>query len=224
MDTRDHGDAQPVPLPGLAIRLIMAFGGALWAAYGYYRFMTPYGRDVLWREDLGYSLILSHGLFILYNLPGVLALLATTWAALSCATALRSVPGKLRTGSQVLLVFAAVFGLTAMAGQLGQIDALTTGGLSFGALFLGLGLFSAGLSVAREKPSSSRLSTMISSGLMLLGGAGVMILLLRPLMFALQMLPMAFGAAACVVFGLGWILLALASRAEAKRRAADVVL
>jgi hypothetical protein len=167
MDSRDHGNAQPVPLPGPAVRLIMA---------------------------------------------------------LSCATALRSVPGKLRTGCQVLLVFAAVFGLMAMAGQLGQIDALTTGGLSFGVLFLGLGLFSAGLSVAREKPSSSRLSTMISSALMLLGGAGVMILLLRPLMFALQMLPLAFGAAACMVFGLGWILLALASRADAKEPAADVVL
>lgn len=65
---------------------------------------------------------------------------------------------------------------------------------------------------------------MISSGLMLLGGAGVMILLLRPLMFALQMLPLAFGAAACMVFGLGWILLTLASRADAKEPAADVVL
>lgn len=41
--------------------------------------------------------------------------------------------------------------------------------------------------------------------LMLLGGIGVMTLLLRPLMYALQLLPLAFWVAACMLFGLAWI-------------------
>jgi len=211
MAARADQKAQAVPMPGPAVRGAMAVGGALWALFGYYRFMTPHGNDVLWREDLGYSLILSNGLFILYNLPGVVALLATTWAALSYVVALHPMHRRLRIASVLLLMFAAVFGLMAAAGQLGQFDALTTGGLSFGVLFLGLALFTAGLAMTKGKDSTGRNRPMVASGLMLLGGIGVMTLLLRPLMYALQLLPLAFGAAACMLFGLAWIGFGLAT-------------
>lgn len=187
----------------------MAAGGALWAVFGFYRFLLPHGPDVQWREDLGYSLILSNGLFLLYNLPGVLALLMTSSAAFRYVAAVHPVNGRLGSVSRVLLVFAAVLGLMAAAGQLGQFDALTTGGLSFGVLFLGLALFLAGMAMSGGNHRPGRYQRMRGSALMLLGATGMVVLLLRPLMYALQLLPLAFGAAACILFGLGWILLAL---------------
>jgi hypothetical protein len=61
----------------------MIVGGVLWIVHGYYRNLTPHGPDVQWQEDLGYSPVLSTELFLLYNVPGILALLLTAWAALS---------------------------------------------------------------------------------------------------------------------------------------------
>lgn len=50
--------------------------------------------------------------------------------------------------------------------------------------------------------------------MILLGVTGVFTLLLRPLMFALALLPLAFGAAASALFGAAWILLAFSLRNE----------
>lgn len=143
----------------------------------------------------------------MYNLPGVLALLMTSLAAFRYVAAVQ--PGKRKLGnvSLLLLIIAAAFGLMAAAGQLGQFDALTTGGLSFGVLFLGLALFLAGLAMTGKNTSLRRYRPAPAFALILLGITGMLVLLLRPLMFALQLLPLAFGTAACVLFGVGWILL-----------------
>lgn len=37
---------------GPAVLWVMVAGGILWIVYGYFRFMTPQGPDVAWREDL----------------------------------------------------------------------------------------------------------------------------------------------------------------------------
>lgn len=207
MEKRTNSDIRNPTGTGLGVRWAMTAGGALWIVFGYYRFLVPHGPDVQWREDLGYSLILNKGLFVLYNLPGVLALLMTSLAAFWYVTAVHPARKRLGSVSRVLLVISAVFGLMATAGQLGQLDALTTGGLSFGVLFLGLALFLAGMAMTGNNTSPGMYRPIPGSALMLLGVAGMLILLLRPLMFAFQLLPLAFGAAACILFGGGWILL-----------------
>jgi hypothetical protein len=146
-------------------------------------------------------------MFILYNLPGVLALLMTALGAFPYVAAVHPVKRKLGNVSRVLLVIAAVFGSMAAVGQLGRFDALTTGGVSFGVLFLGLALFLAGLATSAKNTGTGRYGPVQGIELMLLGITGMLILLLRPLVFALQLLPLAFGTAACVLFGVGWILL-----------------
>jgi hypothetical protein len=207
METRTNVFIRNPAQVGSGVSWLMTAGGALWAVFGYYRFLLPHGPDVQWREDLGCSLILNNGLFILYNLPGVLALLMTALGAFGYVAAVHPLKRKLGNASRVLLVVAAVFGLMAAAGQLGQFDALTTGGLSFGVLFLGLALLLAGLAMTAKNTGTGRYGPVQGFALMLLGITGMLILLLRPLMFALQVLPLAFGTAACVLFGVGWILL-----------------
>jgi hypothetical protein len=208
METRTNENIRNPTYVGPGVSWLMTAGGALWAVFGYYRFLLPHGPDVQWREDLSYSLILNNGLFVLYNLPGVLALLMTSVAAIRYVAGVHPVKRKLGNMSRVLLVVAAVFGLMAAAGQLGQFDVLTTGGLSFGVLFLGLALFLAGMAMTGKSASTGRDRPIPGYALILLGITGMLVLLLRPLMFALQLLPLAFGTAACVLFGVGWILLA----------------
>lgn len=91
---------------GPAALWAMVGGGILWILHGYFRFLTPQGPDVEWREELGYSSILSNGLFLLYNLPRVMALLLTAWAALSFLQALRAGYTGLKRAAQVLVLLA----------------------------------------------------------------------------------------------------------------------
>ena len=208
METRTNEFIRTPAHVGPRVSWLMTAGGALWAVFGYYRFLLPHGPDVQWREDLGYSLILNNGLFVLYNLPGVLALLMTALGAFRYVAAVHPVKRKLGNVSRVLLIIAAVFGLMAAAGQLGQFDALTTGGLSFGVLFLGQALFLAGLAMTERNTGLRKYGPASAFALILLGITGMLVLLLRPLMFALQLLPLVIGAAVCIAFGVGWIVLA----------------
>jgi hypothetical protein len=188
--------------PGVPIA--MAVGGSLWIVYGYFRFLMPRGPDVMWREDLQYSAIISTELFLLYNLPGILALLLTAWAALSCLTTLQAArTGKKRT-AQALLALSFLFGVLGTVGQVVRFDPLTTGGLGFGVPILGLAVFLAGLSARGGKVVHDH-SSWSGLSLVLLGVIGMFTLPLRPLMFALSMLPLAFGTAVFALFGAGWI-------------------
>jgi len=180
---------------GPAVLWSMVAGGILWIVHGYFRFMTPQGSDVVWREDLGYSPILSTELFLLYNLPGVLALLLTAWAALSYLTTLRTARTGLKRAAQMLVLLASVLGLIAAAGQVVQFDPLTTGGISLGPPVLGLALFLAGLAAVRDGKGLYGHRGLLGSGLMLLGVIGMVALPLPSLMYALALLPSHSGPA-----------------------------
>ena len=200
--------------PGPIALWSMVAGGILWMVYGYFRFMAPQGPDVVWREDLGYSPILSNELFMLYNLPGVLALLLTLWAALSFTRALTLHKQKSRTkrAVQLLAVLAILFGLIAVVGQAILFDPLKTLGLALGTPLLGLAMLLAGMIIVRDPRSVSGYKRPMGPILIFLGLTGLFTLLLRPLMFALAFLPLTFGAAASAAFGAAWILLAFILR------------
>lgn len=198
----------------------MIAGGVLWIVHGYYRNLMPHGPDVQWREDLGYSPVLSTELFLLYNVPGVLALLLTAWAALSFVVVPAGSRSRLKQAALVFAALSLLLGIIAGGGQVMLFDPLTVGGLSFGVPVLGLALFLVGLAVVEEAGRTGEgHSRLLGPGLMLVGALGMFVLPLRPLMYALEMLPLAVGAGVFALFGAGWITLGVMLRNAPERNA-----
>lgn len=212
MSAVGNGPLQRMMGRGEPVLWAMIVGGVLWIVHGYYRNLTPHGPDVQWQEELGYSPVLSPELFLLYNVPGVLALLLTAWAALSFVGFLSGPRSRLKQAALVFAVLGLVLGIIAAAGQVILFDPLTFGGISFGIPVLGLALFLAGLAVARDGRSGGGYPGVLGPGLMLMGAVGMFVLPLRPLMYALELLPLAFGAGVFAVFGGGWVALAVILR------------
>lgn len=199
---------------GPVVLWVMVAGGILWIVYGYFRFMTPQGPDVVWREDLGYSPILSNELYVLYNLPGVLALLLTLWASMSFLRTVSRRRNGMKRAALLVGVLASLFGVVALAGQVILFDPLKTLGLALGTPLLGLAMLLGGLITLLDGRGSGGRQGLLVAALILLGVTGLFTLLLRPLMFAFALIPLAFGAAASSLFGAAWILLAFSLRNE----------
>jgi hypothetical protein len=199
---------------GPAVLWAMVVGGILWIFYGYFRFMTPQGPDAVWREDLQYSPIVSTELFLLYNLPGVLALLLTAWATLSYLARLRTAHTGLRRAAQILVLLAGLFGLTAAAGLVVLFAPPTMGGISLGVPALGLALFLTGLAAIRDGNGPYGRLGLLGPLLMLLGVIGMITLPLQPLIYAMALLPIAFGTAEFALFGAGWVVLGFSLRSR----------
>lgn len=197
---------------------VMVAGGALWILHGYFRFATPHGPDAVWREDLGYSPIVSTGLFLLYNLPGCLALLLTSWATLSFLATLRAERTRLHRAAEVLAIMALLLGVTACAGLVLQLAALTTGGISLGTPALGLSLLLAGLTAADDDTGLFGSPSWLRAVLMAVGAIGIFTLPLQPLMYAFGLLPLAFGTAVFALFGAGWVVLGIGLRPRRRWR------
>lgn len=112
-----------------------------------------------------------------------------------------------------------VLAIIAAAGQLILFDPLTTGGLSLGAPVVGLALFLSGVAATGDGHDREGHPKLLGLGLMLLGAVGMFVLPLRPLMYALELLPLGFGAAIFALFGAGWIILGFSLRNAAARDA-----
>ncbi|WP_457966171.1 hypothetical protein M1E17_06175 [Arthrobacter sp. D1-29] len=192
----------------------MVAGGLLWTVHGYFRFLTPQGPDAVWREDLGYSQILSTTLFLLYSLPGVLALLLTSWAALSFLPTLATGRAGLRRAARIFALLAFIFGLVAAVGQVILILSPTIAGISFGVPALGLALFLGGFAAGRKGADGNGQRRFVGLWMMLLGGVGMLTLPVPLLVYALALLPLALGTAVFALFGAGWIALAFTLRTE----------
>src|SRR5918998_4396548 len=64
-------------------------GGLLWAPYGVFEMLEPWGVDTVYRDDVGYALVTDTRLFVTYSLPGSLALLLTALGLLGVLAGLR---------------------------------------------------------------------------------------------------------------------------------------
>lgn len=195
--------------PGPGLVWSMVAGGILWMVHGCFRFIMPFGPDAEWRADLQYSPILSTERFLLYNSPGVIALLLTAWAAFSY---LRSLPGTrpgLQRTARILAVLAILFGLIAAVGLAVLFVPPTTGGISLGVPLLGLALLLAGLSVLWDRQDLHGHSGFFGRMLVILGLVGMFTLPVQPLMYALALLPLAVGTAVFALFGAGWVAVAI---------------
>jgi hypothetical protein len=194
------------PGPGLLWGTVA--GGILWMVHGYFRFIMPYGPDAEWRKDLGYSPVLSTELFLLYNVPGVLALLLTAAAAFSYLRSLPRPRRGLQRAARILAMLAILFGLIAAVGASIRSVSPTTGGISLGVPALGLALVLAGLALRSDGVDGRGQTRLLAPLLVLTGLVGMFTLPVQPLIYALAVVPFAVGTAVFVVFGVGWAALA----------------
>ena len=178
-------------------------GGLLWIAYGIFELLTPFGLETAYDDSRGYEVISDRLLHITYSLPGALAVLLSAVALL----------GLLRGGATVVDArlpcglgwLAVACGGLAVVGVAIGFDPLFTGPRVFGTLALGFGTL---LAARALTPRDRR------RHLALLGVGGIALLPLWPLIYAVQLLPAAAGAAVIACFGLGWIALGVRLRAR----------
>ena len=185
-------------LSGLAAMV----GGALWVPYGIFEMQEPWGADVAYRDDVGYSLITDASLFLTYSMPGGLAVLLTSLGLLDVFARLGASAGLIDRIGTILTYIAVVLAVLSVAGVIALFDPLFTVGRVFGTLALGTATFLAGVGALR-----SRMDQGWTAALLCLGIAGIFLFPLWPLVYALQWVPQAAGAAYMVLFGLGWTVL-----------------
>ncbi len=177
-----------------------ALGGMLWMAYGIFEMLQPWGTDTVYRDDVGYELITDTPLYLLYSLPGSLALLLTALGLLGAFALLRLPAGRFGKAGRILTYVAVVLAIISLAGVVALFDPVFTAARIFGTLALGIAAFLVGADAQRSGRASGWVITLL-----LLGLIGVFLLPLWPLVYAVQWLSEGAGAAVIALFGLGWL-------------------
>ncbi|HEV2126572.1 MAG TPA: hypothetical protein VGW38_27755 [Chloroflexota bacterium] len=184
---------------------LLITGGILWVPYGILEMLEPWGTDVVYQDDVGYSLVTDTARFVAYSLPGGLALLLTSLGLLGLYTQLGMPTGSSGRIGRILAGIALALAALSVAGVVTLFDPLFTSGRIFGTLALGAATFLAGLDALRDGRAPNW-----TLALLVLGLLGLFLFPLWPLVFALQWLPEAGGAALIALFGIGWSALGLA--------------
>jgi hypothetical protein len=208
--THDTRDRFVVPAGRAALLALVA--GPLWVLYGSFTMLSPWGTDVVYREALGYSAVVDVPLFLLYNLPGALALILSAVALLGVIALLPRDPGGSGKAASRLAYAALGLGLLSLGGVVVRFDPVFTAGRIFGTLSLGLATLGASLA-ARRAPVASTWTW----ALLWLGVLGVFLLPLWPLVYALGWLTEAAAASVIALFGIGWMWIGLRLWNEAGR-------
>jgi len=191
------------------VGLAAVLGGLLWLPHAVFEMLEPWGPATEYRDDLQYQLILDTPLFVAYSLPGALALLLTSIALSLLTGALRlPVDGVGRVGV-ILARIAAGLAVLSLAGIAVLFAPLFVGGLVIGSLALAAGTLMLGITAS--EPTGSGLWSI---DMLLLGLLGLLMLPLRPLVYAAGLVPNWAGAAIIALFGLGWTALGLALAAR----------
>ena len=172
----------------------MMAAGILWALYGVFEMLKPWGVAEVYRRDLGYEVITDPALYLLYGIPGAVALILSSLGLITLA---RSRPGRLVGLGRLLAV------ATLGAGAVGAL------GLAIGSAPLFIG------PIALGTPILGAAACLVATGtrgadrglLLLVGALGLFALPLRPLVYAVQVIPLVVGAAIIGLFGLGWVAL-----------------
>ena len=177
-------------------------GGALWVPYGIFEMLEPWGADVVYRDDVGYSVITDASLFVAYSMPGGLAVLLTSLGLLGVFVRLGASADLIDRIGTILAYLSVVLAVLSLAGVIALFDPLFTVGRVFGTLALGTATFLAGVGALR-----SRTAPGWTVALLYLGIAGIFLFPLWPLVYALQWVSQAAGAAFMALFGLSWTVL-----------------
>jgi hypothetical protein len=177
-------------------------GGLLWVPYGVLEMLEPGGADVVYRPELGYSLVVDAARFVAYSLPGALALLLTAVGLLGVFALLGPPAGRPGASGRVLAYVALALGVLSLAGVAALFDPVFTAGRVFGSLALGAATLLAGFGARRAGTSPGWTLGHVALGVM-----GLLLLPLWPLVYAVGPVSPAAGAAVIALFGLGWVAL-----------------
>lgn len=200
---------------GLAAML----GGIFWMSYGVFEMLEPWGGDVVYRDDEGYSVITNTLVFVVYSLPGSLALL-TSLGLLGVLVRLLMSVGRIHRIALVLVYVTLALSVLSLAGVIVLFDPLFTSGRIFGSLVIGTATLLTGVSAFGSRAALGWTIILVALGL-----AGIFLLPLWPLVYALQWVPEAAGAVFVALFGFGWMPLGYvfwSERSEAVERPAQV--
>lgn len=192
--------ARRIEVGGLAAVL----GGVLWVPYGVLEMVEPLGAATVYREDLQYELITDQAVFAAYSLPGSIALLLTSLGLLGVLALLRAA-GRAGTAARMFAYVALALAAVSLAGVLAFSDPVFTAGRIFGTLTLGAATVLAGVEAHRAGAGTGWTLALLALGLL-----GLFLLPLWPLVYAVELLPPAGGAALIALFGLGWAVLGYA--------------
>lgn len=156
--------------------ILAVAGGLLWIAYGPLELLEPFGADTRYDEAKGYDVVTDRAAWTLTSATGAVALLLTALAAR-------------RLLASRLAVAAAVLGGVALLATAVGFDPLFTGPRILGTALLAFTLLRA---------PQGRIAG--------LGALGLLLLPLWPLVFAVEVVPPALGAALFAAWGAGWVL------------------
>jgi hypothetical protein len=177
-------------------------GGTLWVPYGGFETLEPWSAVTTYREDVGYELITDATYSGAYHLPGSLAVLLTSLGLLGVLALLRVSAGRTGRIGLILVYVTLSLSVLSLAGVITLFDPLCTVARVFGSLALGTATFLVGASALRR-----RVAPGWTVALLCLGLAGLSLFPLWPLVYALQWVSQAVGAALMILFGLGWTVL-----------------
>ncbi len=189
-------------------------GGILWVPYGIWEMLEPWGPDVLYRDDLGYAEVIDPVRFVIYSLPGSLALVLTTLGLFGVLALLRLPLGPITRAARVLATLALVLAVVSLVGVIVQFDPFFTAGRVFGSVALAAATMLTGIDASRAGTTA-----MSARALLALGLLGLFLFPLWPLVYALQWVPQWAGAAIIALFGLGWFAAGVRLGAGTRRRA-----
>jgi hypothetical protein len=171
------------------------YGGPVWMLYGILEISQPLGADTAFDATRGYDVVVDRGLFTLYSAPGSVALALGAAAVLGLLAGTTASSRSART-SRALARLALALAAVSLAGVAVALDPLFTGPRIAGTLVLGLALCAAAPCVRGRG---------LAVPVAVLGVTGIGLLAIWPLVYAVEILPRAAGAAIFVAFGAGWI-------------------
>ena len=180
--------------------LMAALGGALWIPYGIFEMLQPWGTDTVYKDAVGYEVIVNVPLYRLYSVPGSLALLLTALGLLGTLALLRLPAGRAGKVGHILAYIAVLLAVISLGGVLALFDPVFTACRIFGTLALG----TATVLAAADAQRAGRTPGW-AIALLLLGLVGMFLFPLWPLVHALEWLSEGAGAGVIALFGLGWL-------------------
>lgn len=192
-EAREHGHRHWVSITAV-------LGGLLWIPYGVFEMLQPWGEDTEYRDDLNYQVITDTYLYLLYSVPGSLALILTAVSLVGICRLLSRTSETAARISLVLGYISVVLGGLSLAGVIARFDPLFTAPRIFGTLALGAATLLAGMRARGTFSLPIRREALVGLGLL-----GLFLLPLWPLVYAVSVIPEWLGAMIIALFGLGWI-------------------
>ncbi len=189
-------------------RVVVLTGGLLWMAFGAFEFVRPFGSAVTYDVKLEYDVVVDRSLHLLYAGTGGSALLLTSVGLAGLAAGAGDGRRRVR---QVSLVCAYAAGAAAMVTLLGVafgFDPVSTGFRTLGVLLLSAGTAAA---AGASAPFDRRQVAFLG----VLAAVTLLLIVVYPLVYAVEVLPPAGAVLVYVVVGLAWCLATPLARTRA---------